>query len=65
MELTPEDHVETKVKTSVVDPNTMSLNQDPGFWTHFGPDPDPGLCYQFYRKIYEVIFGKGLTSFQT
>ena len=39
--------------TSVVDPNTLNLDPDPGFWLNLDPDPgpdpdpDPGLYYQF------------------
>ena len=29
--------------TSVVDPNTLNLDPDPGFWPNLDPDPDPGL----------------------
>ena len=31
--------------TSVVDSNTLNLDQDPGFWLNLdpGPDPDPGF----------------------
>ena len=34
---------------SVVDPNTLNLDPDPGFWPYLNPDPcpDPGLYYQF------------------
>ena len=32
--------------SSVVDPNTLNLDPDPGFfWPNL--DPDPGLYYQF------------------
>ena len=30
-------------KTSVVDPNTLNLDPDPGFWTNLDSDPDPGF----------------------
>ena len=40
------------MKDSVVDPNTLSLDPDPGFWPNL--DPDPGLKYHFGRKI--IIF---------
>ena len=30
--------------SSVVDPNTLNLDPDPGFWPNL--DPDPGLYYQ-------------------
>ena len=33
--------------TSVVDPNTLNFDPDPGFWLNLDPDPDPGLYYQF------------------
>ena len=36
--------------TSVVDPNTLNLDPDPGFWPNLDPDPDPELCYQFWKK---------------
>ena len=31
-------------KSSVVDPNTLNLDPDPGFWPNLdkNPDPDPG-----------------------
>ena len=38
---------------SVVDPNTLNLDPDPGFWPNLDPvpdpgtDSDPGLCYKF------------------
>ena len=28
--------------SSVVDPNTLNLDPDPGFWPNLDPDPDPG-----------------------
>ena len=28
--------------SSVVDPNTLNLDPDPGFWANLDPDPDPG-----------------------
>ena len=44
-------HFATKVYrsvlTSVVDPNTLNLDPDPGFWADLDPDPDPGLYNQF------------------
>ena len=36
---------ETLVIISVVDPNTLNLDPDPGFWPHLYQDP--GLYYQF------------------
>ena len=33
---------------SVMDTNTLNLDLDPGFWPNL--DPDPGLCYQFWKK---------------
>ena len=38
-----------RVEGSVVDPNTLNLDPDPGFWPSLDPDPgpDPGLYYQF------------------
>ena len=32
----------TKVFYSVVDPNTVNLDPNPGFWPTLDPDPDPG-----------------------
>ena len=34
-------------ESSVVDPNTLKLDPDPGFWLNLDSDPDPGLYYQF------------------
>ena len=31
---------------SVVDPNTLNFDRDPGFWPNLDPDPDPGLYFQ-------------------
>ena len=38
--------------TSVVDPNTLNLDPNPGIWHNINPVPDldPGLCCQFERK---------------
>ena len=33
------------LQASVVDPNTLNLDPDPGFWPNL--DPDPGLYNQF------------------
>ena len=30
-----------------MDPNTLNLDLDPGFWPNLDPDPDPELNYQF------------------
>ena len=35
----------TQASISVVDPNTLNLDPDPGFWPNL--DPDPGLYNQF------------------
>ena len=35
------------VTTSVVDPNTLNLDPDPGFWPNLDSGPDPGLYNQF------------------
>ena len=32
----PEVHV-----TSVVDPNTLNMDPDPGFWPNLHPEPEP------------------------
>ena len=29
-------------RPSVVDPNTLNLDPDSGFWPNLDPDPDPG-----------------------
>ena len=34
-----------RVVASVVDPNTLNLDPDPGFWPNL--DPDLGLNYKF------------------
>ena len=34
--------------SSVVDPNTLNLDPDPGFWPNL--DPDPGLYVQSILK---------------
>ena len=36
--------------SSVVDPNISIFNPDPGF----GPNVDPGLCYQFRKNSFRV-----------
>ena len=36
------------LESSVVDPNTLTLNPDSGCWFNF--DPDSELFYQFKRK---------------
>ena len=42
------------ISVSVVDPNTMNLDPDPGFWTNLDPDPgtgtDQGLNCKFLDK---------------
>ena len=50
---------------SVVDPNTLNLDPDPGFWPNLDPDPgfwpnldpDPGLYYQYWK--YDYMCGSG------
>ena len=48
-------------RNSVMDPNTLNLDTDPGFWPNIdpdadpGPDPDQGLCYQFQKKKLNLI----------
>ena len=34
-----------EVKICVVDPNTLNLDPDPGFWSNL--DPDPCFCHHF------------------
>ena len=41
---------------SVVDPNTLNLDPDPGFWPDL--DPDPGLFNQFWKKKFKIILEK-------
>ena len=48
--------VVTGTGTNVVDPNTLNLDPDPGFWSNF--DPDPGLYYQLLRKKFKIILEK-------
>ena len=42
------------VVNSVVDPDTLNLDPDPGFWPNMDPDPgqdtNPGLCCHFEEK---------------
>ena len=42
--------------SSVVDPNTLNLDPDPGFWPNL--DTDPGLYYQFWKKKLNIILEK-------
>ena len=44
----------TKVFYSVVDPNTVNLDPNPGFWPNL--DPDPGFYYQFWKNNSKIIF---------
>ena len=41
--------------TSVVDPNTLNLDPDPGFWPNLDPDPgpDPGPDPDLDPGLYE------------
>ena len=41
------------VFSSVVDPNTLNLDPDPGFWPNL--DPDPGLQYRYASILKEKI----------
>ena len=41
---------------SVVDPNTLNLDQDPEFWPNLDQDPDQGLYYQTWKKIIKNYF---------
>ena len=43
------------VPASVVDPNTLNLDPDPGFWLNLDPDPDPGFYYRFWKKKLKII----------
>ena len=36
---------------SVVDPNTLNLDQDPEFWPNLYQDPDPQHCLQASTSI--------------
>ena len=38
----------------VVEPNTLNLDPDPGFWHNL----DPGLCFQFRKKKLKIILKK-------
>ena len=42
--------------TSVVDPKTLNLDPDLGFWSNL--DPDPELCYQLWKKKFKIILEK-------
>ena len=46
------------ILTSVVDPNTLNLDPDPGFWPNLDLDPDPGLYNQFRKKKFKIILEK-------
>ena len=35
-------HQKKAIESSVVDPNTLNLDPDPGFWYNLDPYPDPG-----------------------
>ena len=39
-----------------MDPNTLNLDPDPGFWPNL--DPDPGLYNQFWKKKFKIILEK-------
>ena len=46
-----------------IDPNTLNLDPDPGFWPNFnpypGPDPDPSYDVNFKRKnVLKIILLK-------
>ena len=49
-----------------MDPNTLNLDPDPGFWPNLdqdpdpdpGPDLDPGLYNQFWKKKFKIILEK-------
>ena len=47
--------------SNVVDPK-LNLDPDPGFWSNFDPDSDPGLYYQLLRKKFKIILGKNFFS---
>ena len=36
--------------TSVVDPNTLNLDPDPGFWPNLDPDPEPDPGQELYKN---------------
>ena len=40
-----------------MDPNTLNLDPDPGFWPNLDPDPDPGPD-QFGKKKFKIILEK-------
>ena len=48
-----------------MDPNTLNLDPDTGFWTNLDPDPgpdsDPGLYYQFWMKKLKIILEKKMS----
>ena len=49
-----------------VDPKTLNLEPDPGFWPNLDPDPgfwpnldpDPGLYNQFWKKKFKISLDK-------
>ena len=36
-----------------MDPNTLNVDPDPGFWPNL--DPDPGLCYKFWKNVLKTV----------
>ena len=42
-----------------MDPNTLNLDPDPGFWPNLDPDPDPDPGPdQFGKKKFKIILEK-------
>ena len=44
------------VFASTVDPNTLNLDPDPGFWSDL--DPDPGVYNQYWKKKLKITVEK-------
>ena len=46
--------------TSVVHPNSLILDPDPGFWPNLDPDsgPNPGFYYKFQKKKLNISLEK-------
>ena len=52
LQAVPVISVNGQAVSSVVDPNTLNLDSDPGFWLNLDQDPglDPGLYYHLWKK---------------
>ena len=51
------------LQNSVVNPNTLNLDPDPGFLPNL--DPDPGLYNQFWKKTFKIILERIFFCYET